>query len=58
MPLSLEIGHTNKAEEVIENENCINKGLKRRFNSFVDKDLESRDEWLIATFEWQIPIII
>ena len=50
--------HTNKHEEVIENEDCINKGLKRRSNSFVDKDLESLGEWLIVPFEWQIPIII
>ena len=50
--------HTNKPEEVIENEDCINQGLKRRSNSFVDKDLESLDEWLIVPFEWQILIII
>ena len=35
--------HTDKPEEVIENEDCINKGLKRRFNSFVNKDFESLD---------------
>ena len=58
IPLSLEIGHTNKPEEVIENEDCINKGLKKRFNSFVNKDFESLDEWLIVPFELQIPIII
>ena len=50
--------HTNKPEEVIENEDYINKCLKRRSNPFVDKDLESLDEWLIVPFELQIPIII
>ena len=48
----------NKSKEVIENEDCINQGMKRRSNSFVDKDLESLDEWLVVPFEWQIPIII
>ena len=43
---------------MIENEDCINQGLKRISNSFVDKDLESLDEWLIVPFEWHIPIII
>ena len=33
--------HMNKPEEVIENEDYINQGMKRRSNSFVDKDLES-----------------
>ena len=50
--------HTSKSEEVIKNEDCINKGLKRRSNSFVDKDLESLNELLIVPFEWQIPIIM
>ena len=50
--------HTNKHEEVIENEDWINKGLKRRSNSFFDKDLESLGKWLIVPFEWQFPIII
>ena len=48
----------NKPKEVIENEDCINQGLKRRSDSFIDKGLESLDEWLIIPFEWQISIII
>ena len=36
--------HTNKPEEVIDNEDCINKGMKRRSNSFVNKYLESLDD--------------
>ena len=43
--------HMNKSKEVIENEDCINQGMKRRSNSFVDKDLESLDEWLVVPFE-------
>ena len=50
--------HTNKPKKVIGNEDCINKGLKRRSNSFVDKDPESLNEWIIVPFEWQIPIIM
>ena len=49
--------HTNRLEEVIENEDCINKGMKRISNSSVDKDLKSLVEWLIVSYEWQIPII-
>ena len=30
--------------------------MKRRSNSFIDKDLESLHEWLIVPFEMQTPI--